>query len=308
MNPELTIIICTYNRGLILKECLESLKNQTACSSKYSVLIIDNNSNDATKKIAYEIISKNQNFSYIMEEHQGLSHARNRGYKEAMTPWVSYVDDDAKAHSNYVERALWVIENYNFDCFGGMYYAWNKYGRPRWLPKHYGDKLKVQDDIGLMEEGSFASGGVIVFKKKVLEEIGGFDTNLGMNGSKISYGEETHLQIRMREQGYKIGFDPELQIDHLVAKYKLNFLWHLRSNFKQGETRWNTFNQSFTGFSLKFHFKNAFFALFREFIIKGKNINKSDYSLGNLFFDVLTQFFFRLGKLWGAYKKAKEKQ
>lgn len=57
-----------------------------------------------------------------------------------------------------------------------------------------------------------------------------------MTGNTVAYGEETDLQLRMREKGYTIGFNPAIQIDHLVAKYKLSVRWHLAAFWKSARS------------------------------------------------------------------------
>ncbi|WKN40719.1 glycosyltransferase [Tunicatimonas pelagia] len=298
---DITVIICTYNRADILGDCLQSLVEQTCEPSHFEVLIVDNNSTDGTSQVAEHYTNQYPHFRWVREELQGLSHARNRGYNEATTPWVSYVDDDAKAHSNYVERALWTTRNFDFDCFGGTYYAWYKYGKPAWLPKNYGTKALDRRTVGITKDG-YASGGVIIFKKSVLETLGGFPTHLGMKGNKISYGEETYLQVQMRKQGYTIGFDPELKIDHLVAKYKLKLWWHIQSQFRQGVISWETFDYSLENKKLTHMAKKAFFTLRDGIKLHTSQLLRPNYNWQHWIMDVVNPFAKDLGRLWGAYK------
>ncbi|GAK51713.1 glycosyltransferase-like protein [Candidatus Moduliflexus flocculans] len=228
------MIIPTFNRAEILQECLESLVNQTIDRSLYEVLIINNNSTDNTEYIITQYTSRYANMRGVFEPMPGLSHARNRGYKEAHSAWCFYLDDDAKARPDTIARALEVIEQYPFDCFGGVYYGWWKYGRPRWLPQDFGDKpLELQETGILTRENAlctgYNSGGVFVCRKSVLEKVNGFVADLGMNSGKIGYGEETYLQDILRSNEYVIGFDPLLVVDHLVGKHKLTIWWHLKS-------------------------------------------------------------------------------
>lgn len=300
-QKSITIIICTYNRSDILVECLQSLVEQSNTPSQFEVLIVDNNSTDSTPQIAEQFGVQYSNFRLVKEKKQGLSYARNRGYREATTPWVSYVDDDAKAHSNYVERALWTIRHFDFDCFGGTYYAWHKYGKPQWLPEGFGSKALIRDTVGVMDEG-FASGGVIVFKKAVLEAMEGFPTHLGMKGKKISYGEETLLQVRMREKGYKLGFDPELKIDHLVAKHKLNLWWHVRSNFIHGASSREALGSTIQVTPYSTYARKAYQAFKKNLKIHTPKLRDSSYSWQHWVLDVIVPLSFALGKSWGAYK------
>jgi len=61
--------------------------------------------------------------------------------------------------------------------------------------------------------------------------LGGFNTELGVKGNALRYGEEIELQMRMREAGYSIGYTPSLQIAHWIRTDKLDLGWVLRSEF-----------------------------------------------------------------------------
>lgn len=236
MNPKykLSIIICTYNRGSILSDCLDSLTKQTVeVNNLFEVVIINNNSTDNTQDIINQFTSKYPNFKYYFEKKQGLSHARNLGFNMAKADWVVYIDDDAKVHSGFVERVLWVIENYDFDCFGGMHYAWYIEEKPHWLPNNFGTRRIYAEHIcEVSNPRGYAIGMVMAFKVNVLKQIGGFKAEYGMRGDNIGYSEETEVQYQMQKLNYKIGFDPELKVDHLVGKHKYLISWHLKSAYQ----------------------------------------------------------------------------
>lgn len=231
---QLTVVVCTYNRSDILKYCLDSLQDQSMINLVFEVLIVDNNSTDDTKKVAAEYCGKNKNFRYIFEEKQGLSHARNRGWKDSGADWVCYIDDDSYTGQNFFEEIFKTIEKDQFDMFGGVYLPWYKYGKPKWYKDEYVSNYKKIHDEGFLYGNEFVDGGIMVVKRKVIEETGGFSTDLGMKGYQIGYGEETEFQVRLRKKGKIIGFNPGITIYHLVPEYKLNLWWFLRSNFYNG--------------------------------------------------------------------------
>jgi glycosyltransferase involved in cell wall biosynthesis len=229
----LSIIICTYNRAHIILQCLPTIISEIIKHPFIEVIIVDNNSKDNTNEVISSFLKVTPNIKYIIEEQIGLSYARNRGYKEADSGWVIYIDDDAKIQEGYINRLLLIISNYDFDCFGGMYYSWYLYGKPRWLPENFGNKESLRPDVGLIDGSTgWLSGGNFAIKKAVLKAVGGFNPELGMSGNNIGYGEEDYLQQQLFEEGYKIGFDPNLVIDHLVLPHKLALSWHLNSTLK----------------------------------------------------------------------------
>lgn len=295
MRKKLSVIICTYNRANILKDCIEAICIQTVDRSQYDVIVVDNNSIDSTAGTVYEYQKKYENISYIKEINQGLSFARNRGAIEANNEWLAFLDDDGLAHKNFVEECLNVINFEIFDCFGGIYFPWYKYGKPKWLSSTFGAKQSLCDQISEIYYPHL-DGGIFAIKKNVLEKIGGFPTHLGMIGNQIAYGEETLLQVKLLDNGYKLGFSPFWKMDHLVAKYKLNIKWHLSAEFAKGrdcmkiENRlpvtWSKYDK--VKFILYIIITRTFPAIIKLF---GK-----DYYFQNALFDIMQPIYYRFGQ------------
>lgn len=290
----ISIIVCTYNRSEILPFCLESLAEQTLSPEWYEVIIVDNNSNDSTQEIASQYTETHQNFRYIKEPNQGLSYARNLGWHEARTDWTVFIDDDAKASPNFVERIIAAIEGYDFECFGGVYLPWYKYGRPEWFRDEYASNGTKIDHVGILEKGS-ASGGVIVFKKSLLSKFGGFPTHIGMSGETMSYGEESYLQNKMRDEGYKIGFDPELIVYHLVPRYKMHPLWFIKSDYARGRDSCIASVDPITWVKIFRTAKTLFYDLAYYTITCTARLTKKEYYIQNWIMDIFRPFAWHMG-------------
>lgn len=294
---KLSIIVCTQNRDVYLHQCLLSILGQSHMSLHFEILIIDNASTDNTISIV-----ANYPIHYYHEQIVGLSHARNRGAKEAKGEWLCYIDDDAKLYPNYLERALWVIDNYDFDCFGGMYYAWYPFKKPKWIDESFGTKIPLRETIGEIITPEL-SGGNFIIRREVLERAGGFPSNFGMVGSNIGYGEEDYLQRKLLKMGYILGFDPELKIDHAVLPHKLKLSWHLKSWYAHGRdgqrfTKEYSFNQIIFLF-----FRSLAGAFLKLLVCFSKLIMKRNYYWQNLVWDVVSPVFYRVGQLKGQFSK-----
>ncbi len=50
-NIKLSVIVTTYNRTGLLKECMYSLVNQTVSNNLYEIIVVDNNLIDNTKTL-----------------------------------------------------------------------------------------------------------------------------------------------------------------------------------------------------------------------------------------------------------------
>lgn len=234
----LTVIICTYNRGYILEECLHSLKQQTVPLDSFNVIVIDNNSSDDTQELLTSLAVDWPTLRLVFEKEQGLSHARNRGMAEAATDWIAFLDSDAKAHPDWIETIFSVIEKGDFDCFGGPYYAWHHFGPPpAWLPESFGTYEGRQGYGPLDEAKAHIPGGNCAFRRDAALAAGSFPTDIGMTGDKCAYGEETLLFHRMKRAGFRLGYAPAMKIDHCVLPYKYQFSWVMKSYFARGEAQ-----------------------------------------------------------------------
>ena len=227
----LTIVICTYNRAHILPAALMSLLQQTVSPENYSLLIIDNNSTDNTQEALVPFKDKFPHMRIVMEYDQGIAHARTRTLREVTTPWFASLDSDAKAHPEWVETILQTIEKGDFDGFGGPFYAWHPYGpAPSWLPEDFGTYESPQG-YGLLQGDTFIPGGNCVLRSDAARSIGTFSAELGMSGNRCGYGEETQFFERMRTAGYRMGYVPQLKIDHCVLPHKYSLHWQFKSTF-----------------------------------------------------------------------------
>ena len=132
----LSIIICTYNRCKFLEKCINSIINQINEQNDIEIIIVDNNSNDGTKKL---IENYNINFiNYHLETKQGLSFARNKGIKVSKGKYLAFVDDDATINKNWLESLLKHINKKSHNhIYGGPIYPNFEIDCPEWIDKEY---------------------------------------------------------------------------------------------------------------------------------------------------------------------------
>ena len=246
-NKKITICVCTYNNYDVLKVCLHYLskEQQNSPTEDYDVLVLDNTSeeklppfNDPTflgiiKKCEYE-----PNFTYVHEETEGLSGARNRCIELANTDLIHFIDDDSLAHPNFVTETLNCFNKYkDLHVLGGKTLAnWGDYGRPPWLGGNLLGLLSMLD-LG-NEEISFNKlpsnkqwfvGANICFTKESILKYGGFDTSLGRKGitNSLLGGEENELLHKIAKENLAI-YCPSVVVDHLVSRDRLEQSWFLK--------------------------------------------------------------------------------
>jgi glycosyltransferase involved in cell wall biosynthesis len=301
MTPLVSVIICTHNRVFLLKETLPNIFIQNVDKDLYNVIVVDNNSTDGTAKYLLEQLDNFDNLFIINEDQIGLGFARNTGYEKANSEWIIYLDDDAIVPQDFLKIAIDIINSKQYNCFGGVYTPWYKYGRPKWYKDYYASTLEFVNNDNL-KNIAYASGGIFAIKKLLLEKFGGFPTNIGMKGNSISYGEETQLQIKLKKSGHEIGIIPKWQMKHLVNKYKLNIWWFILNGYVTGRDAWIIYKEDI---SIKkigkyfFRFVKGVIVLPFTNLLK---LNEKDYYLQNWFIESYQPISTNLGRVWGGIK------
>ena len=88
-EPDVSVIIPTYNRALLLRETLESLQAQTY--RDFEAIVVDDGSTDNTGEV---VQSFDQRFRYVYQANRGRSSARNNGLSQARGRYIAFLDSD----------------------------------------------------------------------------------------------------------------------------------------------------------------------------------------------------------------------
>lgn len=229
-QPLISLVICTYNRDKYILQALQSISAQVFDKSLFELVVIDNNSSDKTASIVQNFIAANPglNAHYIFEANQGLSFARNRGWKEAKAPVVSYVDDDAILSPEYVqEMAMFFTAHPTAAGVGGKVIPKYESGEePAWMNKYlngfvgtvnHGTEIKKYD-----EAMKYPAGCNMTYKKEILEKAGGFNNQLKFRS------DDKFIFYKVRELSDEIYYLPTAYVHHYIDSHRLTF-----DNFKK---------------------------------------------------------------------------
>lgn len=224
---QLSIIILSYNTKDLTIRCLESIafqyKKQLE-SSKFEVIIVDNNSVDETVKAISNrrsaISEKNAIKVIVNKENFGFSKANNIGAEKAEGKYLFFLNSDTEIQDKgLLEMVNFLDKNPNVGMLGarlknidgtdqksaGKFYTifnvllmltgFERLGLLRFSPK----KVTKVD---------WVTGAAMMVRSKEFKEIGGFDRNIFM------YMEDMELCFRIKKQGLQVVFYPDIKILH----------------------------------------------------------------------------------------------
>jgi glycosyltransferase involved in cell wall biosynthesis len=230
--PRISAIICTHNRADYLERALESLAEQSLPPEQFEVLVVDNASTDQTAAVCAKWMKRIANFHWMREDRLGLSWARNAGAAASRAPYLAYLDDDARADRDWLKQLLHTFEASATPpaCVGGRVWLDWETAAPSWLPARYYSLYTFVDqgeEARPLGEGEYLVGANIAFRRDVLGEIGGFDTNLGRKGSLLLSGEESAIVNRLRERGLPVYYCGSAVVRHAVppSRRRRRWLW-----------------------------------------------------------------------------------
>jgi glucosyl-dolichyl phosphate glucuronosyltransferase len=225
-TPLLTVAICTYNRSAYLIDTLRGLEAQRGEVAEVEVLVVNNNSSDATESLLRDWVWRGRcGWRWVSEDRQGLSYARNRALGESAAPWVLYIDDDVFVAEDFLESWLGFIRRHDRIAGGGGPIAVHfDAGRPRWFPMVLRQMLGYHapyDAEVRYRGGDYPHGGNMLVDRELALRLGGFDPELGRKGAVLGGGEEKELFGRIRGAGGEVWYHPGAGLRHRIGAERL---------------------------------------------------------------------------------------
>ncbi len=299
-SPKINIIICTFNRLNYLKQCLAPIL-KSASKHPFLITVVDNNSTDGTAEYLKHITGMLKNVQYVFEPVQGLSHARNSGWKSSELEWTLYLDDECIPSPVLPDIAYEIIHEHPEACaLGGPIFTIYTGEIPDWLPQGFEDFTLPFDKYTALES-NYLRGGCLMIQRSVFLEIGGFHHALGVVGQTLRYGEEIELQHRMRERKMVIGYHPALKIGHQMRPEKTRLGWILHSEYARRRDK-VSFEPVPVLLSLWRFIRTCASRIIHLPIYALRVITRKNYSFKKGLLEILKPFMYRSGELVGSIK------
>ncbi|MEO0064790.1 MAG: hypothetical protein RI983_116 [Bacteroidota bacterium] len=244
LQPEISVVICTYNRAVYLPEALGSLYNQTIGKNQFEVIVVNNNSTDDTEKVCKAFIEKHTNgqFYYTNETQQGASFARNTGAALAKGNLLCFMDDDAVAKPDYLALILAFFKAHpDAGGLGGRIIPRYIPEEPKWM-SHFVSSLvgnfDYSKEVCVFSPNKYPLESNMIIKKSDFDQVKGFNTALpGVKGTLRIGGEGKEFFLKLKAIGRTIYYHPEVMVEHVVETQKLTpeYMYRVASGIGRGE-------------------------------------------------------------------------
>lgn len=148
MSKKVSVIIPVYNVEQYLRQCLDSVINQTF--KDIEIIIVNDCSPDNSLEIIREYQQKDNRIVLVdLKQNVGLGFARNEGMKVATCKYITFVDSDDWVTKDYVEVLYNTIEKYQYDVVSPDFYQYDditqKFFKSRHPKNFYNVEISTTD-------------------------------------------------------------------------------------------------------------------------------------------------------------------
>jgi len=242
--PDVSIVVCTYNRAPSLRLTLDALgAQQTPPELAWELVVVNNNSTDATPAVVAAFAAgASIPVRSVFVAQQGLSFARNAGLAQCRGAIVGFTDDDVQPAPDWVARIATVFDERKADIVGGRILPlWQRPPPPQLeeAPFFHGAVAIMTHPTPADIVDAYASptvwGANMAFRRSLFDQVGRFDTRLGVIRRKLYRGEETNLVARAIAAGYRAVYDPRVLVWHRIGADRIGIRYLSRLHFQRAE-------------------------------------------------------------------------
>jgi len=199
-HPRVSVVVCSYNGGRTLAQCLESLGR--LAYPDYEVILVDDGSTDDTPAIA----ARFPDVKVVRHPtNAGLSASRNSGLRDATGAIVAYTDSDCFADPDWLAHLVHRLESTGADAVGGPNISPDDGWLAAAIAASPGQPTHVLESDQVAEH---VPGCNMAFRRGPLEAINGFDAQF------LRAGDDVDVCWRLQQAGGWITFAPGAVVWH----------------------------------------------------------------------------------------------
>ena len=184
---KISIIIPTYKPGPYLKDCLESINNQTMNKKCFEVIIVLNGVIKPYIEYIYSL-TKMYDFNSVVipTETPGVSNARNLGLSRTQGEYVCFIDDDDKISPSYLEN-LYSKATPNNIVASNVKAFYNNSNKTEndYIASAYKKLINKNSPLSVFKGRKFMSSSCCkIISRRIIQDVR-FDTNLKIGEDSV---------------------------------------------------------------------------------------------------------------------------
>lgn len=213
--PDISVLLCSYNRADTLKRCLEALEKQTLSRNRFEVVCVNDGSTDHTSEIMKAALKRLPGSYHEHVKNQGLAAARNTAIRAARGRLVVFINDDTFPEPDFLEQHIQAHKahpNEQTAIFGHIGFAREHAERILSQVLHQHNLLFPL--VGTREEvpydfNYFVTANLSVARQAFVSENIWFDETFRRYGC-----EDIEVGYRLWKRGYRVYYCPRAKVIH----------------------------------------------------------------------------------------------
>lgn len=192
--PVIDIILPTYNNCEGLKECINSIQNQSF--KDFHVWICVDGSTDDTVPFLEDFCSKNAQFSFLQHldhKNHGRAQNRNQALPHLKAPYTLFLDGDAVADPELLSQHYQTLLGHP-ECVSLGYTNWTNQADNVWAAYISTRGVAKHHNKDIVPYQYFTTQNTAI-KTSYFTDLGGFDPHFVLYG-----GEDTEFAYRLQQQ------------------------------------------------------------------------------------------------------------
>ncbi len=176
MQPQVSVILPTYNRAYVLWRAIQGLLAQT--EQRWELIVVDDGSTDCTQRLLEEF--RDPRITAMRTDNYGPSAARNLGLQRAAGEYIAYLDSDNVWNAEFLEQMLAAAQASPDEMLwycGAAVTFWERESSGQWRVIECFDEPRRQYKGADIWQLHGPDANCIMHRRGIAEAVGGWDEN-----------------------------------------------------------------------------------------------------------------------------------